>query len=93
MYSSRSPYKTSPIKKNRQEQAAVSGKGNAVEDTELWKSRCNDLESSLCQANTDLELAHFRARKAAEGEERVSGLLAINDKLSAENEILQRQAN
>jgi len=38
----------------------------SLDDNEvgLWKRKYNELENSLCQVNSDLELANFRARKA-----------------------------
>ncbi|KAL4494563.1 hypothetical protein ABPG72_004465 [Tetrahymena utriculariae] len=63
------------------------------EEIDLWKSRCNELESSLCQANTDLELAHFRAKKALELEHKCEELVRMNGNLSQENEGLQKQTN
>jgi len=56
----------------------------------LWKSRCNDLETSLCQANTDLELANFKAKKAKELEDKVDTILKHNAHLLGENDNLAK---
>lgn len=64
-----------------------------AEELTLWKSRCNDLESSLCQANTDLELANFRAKRAQDSAGKVDDFVRMNEALASENEALQRLAN
>ena len=64
-----------------------------VEELALWKSRCNDLESSLCQANTDLELANFRTKRAQDSAGKVDDFVRVNEALSSDNEALQKLAN
>lgn len=44
-------------------------------DGDLWKQRCNELETSLVQVNTELELSNFKAMKAKELEIRIDLIL------------------
>jgi len=46
-----------------------------INDGDLWKTRCNELEASLVQTNTDLELATYKAKKAKELENRIDLIL------------------
>ena len=46
-----------------------------IADSDLWKYRCQDLENTLCQLNTELEVSNFKAKKAKELESRVDAIL------------------
>ncbi|KAL4438399.1 hypothetical protein ABPG74_009438 [Tetrahymena malaccensis] len=61
------------------------------DEVDLWKSRCNELETSLCQVNTDLELASFKAKKAKDLESKVDDILKQNAQLLGENDQLSKQ--
>ena len=64
-----------------------------IEEVDLWKSRCKDLESSLCQANTDLELANIKVKKTKELEQKVEMVLKHNASLLNDNSQLQKTLN
>jgi hypothetical protein len=36
------------------------------DEVDLWRIRCKELETSLCQINTDLEIANIKVKKTKE---------------------------
>ena len=66
---------------------------SVLEEAELWRSRCQELESSLCQANTDLEIANFRAKKTRELEDKMEIILKHNAQLLGENDSVNKTSN
>jgi hypothetical protein len=62
-------------------------------EAELWKSRCNELEASLCQVHTDLDFANSKAKKTKDLETRVELILKQNSRLLGENDQLQKNFN
>ncbi|EGR30632.1 tetrin c, putative [Ichthyophthirius multifiliis] len=85
-------YTPKTIKRNPS-QSNYKQSGEKPAQADLLKSLCNQLENQLCQANSDLELANFRARKAVELEQKIENVLKQNAALCSENEILQKQSN
>lgn len=79
--------------------SAVQGRFSAVSpergatEAGLWKSRCEDLESNLCQVHTDLEVANFKAKKARDLEQKVDLILKQNQQLLGENDSLSKNFN
>lgn len=58
-----------------------------------WRSKYYELESSLSQVNSDLELANIKTRKAKENEDKIEALVRRNQQLSDEIESVQKVAN
>lgn len=59
-----------------------------IEEADQWRSRCQDLESSLNNVHSELEIANFKAKKAHELEEKVDMVLKHNAQLLGENDHL-----
>lgn len=80
------------VKKNQTKYEESGAKTLNQEETSLWRSRCQDLERSLQQTNTDLEIANYKNKKTKDLEDKVELVLKHNSQLLQEQESVQKQA-
>jgi hypothetical protein len=61
-----------------------------IEEANLWKSRCNELENSLCHVNTELEIANMKQRNLLIMEGKMDEVMKENVLLSGEKDLLNK---